>query len=380
MAGAAAEAAAAAAAAANPNDFQGPPANNNQQNAGDQQQDEQHEDDVQDDDVEDENAEQNQQQQGNQNNANNANQNDAHDQEPGAGQANAPGAGQANAPRAGHGQPQARQRLLRPEYRVEDNPTANHPDVHESLVGLTNIVAQLTLKMEDAMAPGGANAQQRAGLAQMQAQVAPVLNRIKREAKLGHTRAATVHEIPTLTQIPPNGPVAELPSPNMYYVQNFGSSEDQKNPMRCLEYLRSVINVSTNYRNIKTLLKRHTTGEANQIVGDQDRENAALHHWIRALEVRYADRCSEDQARAQLAAKTIDESKPLPEATSAIRHLARMATRHDTPVADRLKNEKKLARQVILGGISKGLAADFALKEQRRKEQGRPEMEFTEFV
>ena len=119
------------------------------------------------------------------------------------------------------------------------------------------------------------------------------MNRIKREAKLGHTRAATVQEIPTLTQIPPCGPAAELPPPNMYYVQNFGSSEDQKNPMRCLEFLRSVINVSTNYRNIKTLLKRHTSGEANQIVGDQDRENAALHHWIRALEVRYADLCSD---------------------------------------------------------------------------------------
>ena len=42
--------------------------------------------------------------------------------------------------------------------------------------------------------------------------------------------------------------------------------------------------------------------------------------------------------------------------------------------------DRKLARQVILGGISKGLASDFALKEQRRKEQGRKEMEFTEFV
>ena len=115
-------------------------------------------------------------------------------------------------------------------------------------------------------------------------------------------------------------------------------------------------------------------------MGDQDRENAALHHWIRALEVRYADLCSEDQARAQLATRTIDETKPLPEATSAMRHLARMSTRFDTPAADRLKNEKKLARQVILGGISKGLASDFALKEQRRKEQGRKEMEFTEFV
>ena len=367
--------AAAAAAAPNQDAFQDPQENINQQNAGDQQQEGLHEDDVNLDDNEmpDEDINQNaNQQQGNQNNANNANQNDAHDQEPIHPQGVAPGAGQD--------QPQARQRLARPEYRAEDNPTANHPDVHESLVGLTNIVARLSLTMEDAMTPGGANAQQRAGLTNMLAQVAPVLSRIKREAKLGHTRAATVHEIPTLTQIPPNGPAEDLPPPNMYYVQNFGSSEDQKNPMRCLEFLRSVINVSTNYRNIKTLLKRHTTGEANQIVGDQDRENAALHHWIRALEVRYADLCSEDQARAQLATRTIDETKPLPEATSAIRHLARMATRFDTPAADRLKNEKKLARQVILGGISKGLASDFALKEQRRKEQGRKEMEFTEFV
>ena len=189
------------------NDFQVPPAGNIPNNAAGEQeeQEENMEDDLQDEDVQDENLNQNQEQ-GNQNNAN---PNNAHDQEPEPNQGNAQGAGQ--------GQPQARQRLLRPEYRAEDNPTANHPDVHESLVGLTNIVAKLSLNIEDAMTPGGANAQQRAEMAQTLAQVAPVLTRIKREAKLGHTRAATVHEIPTLTQIPPCGPVAELPPPNMYY-------------------------------------------------------------------------------------------------------------------------------------------------------------------
>ena len=119
----------AAEAAANQDAFQEPQENINQQNAGDQQQEELHEDDVNLDDNEmpDVNINQNaHQQQGNQNNANNANQNDAHDQEPVHPQGNVPGAGQ--------GQPQARQRLARPEYRAEDNPTANHPDVHESLV------------------------------------------------------------------------------------------------------------------------------------------------------------------------------------------------------------------------------------------------------
>ena len=113
---------AAAAAAPNPDAFQDPQENINQQNAGDQQQEGLHEDDVNLDDNEmpDENINQNaNQQQGNQNNANNANQNDAHDQEPIHPQGVAPGAGQ--------NQPQARQRLARPEYRAEDNPTANHP-------------------------------------------------------------------------------------------------------------------------------------------------------------------------------------------------------------------------------------------------------------
>ena len=172
--------------------FQVPPAENVQNNAAEEE--ENMEDDLQDEDVQDDNLNQNQ----DQGNQNNANPNNAHDQEPEPNQGNAQGA-----QGAGQGQPRARQRLLRPEYRAEDNPTANHPDVHESLVGLTNIVAKLSLNIEDAMTPGGANAQQRAEMAQTLAQVAPVLNRIKCEAKLGHTRAATVHEIPTLTQIPP---------------------------------------------------------------------------------------------------------------------------------------------------------------------------------
>ena len=186
--------------------FQVPPAENVQNNAAEEEEEENMEDDLQDEDVQDDDNLNQNQDQGNQNNAN---PNNAHDQEPEPNQGNAQGA-----QGAGQGQPQARQRLLRPEYRAEDNPTANHPDVHESLVGLTNIVAKLSLNIEDAMTPGGANAQQRAEMAQTLAQVAPVLNRIKREAKLGHTRAATVHEIPTLTQIPPCGPCLLYTSPS----------------------------------------------------------------------------------------------------------------------------------------------------------------------
>ena len=123
---------AAAAAAGNQNQqdaFQVPPAENVQNNAAEEEE-ENMEDDLQDEDVQDDNLNQNQ----DQGNQNNANPNNAHDQEPEPNQGNAQGAQGAC-----QGQPQARQRLLRPEYRAEDNPTANHPDVHESLVGLTNI-------------------------------------------------------------------------------------------------------------------------------------------------------------------------------------------------------------------------------------------------
>ena len=213
--------------------------------------------------------------------------------------------------------------------------------------------------------------------------LAPVVQKVQKEATASHARAQNSLNAGAMSDIPPDCvETKDLPLMHKTNIVAFGKDDRVKLTARCREFIRQVFSASDklSHRQIKLMFLRHTTGRANALLYDLNRDGADLEGFIRALEADYAQLCTAEEAHVKLGSIEFDpETQTINELAQTIRSFAQMATRHD-PEATKLINERTLAKQTLTRCLPVQLRLAVEKEQRRLSSLGRPIWPFSEFT
>ena len=168
-------------------------------------------------------------------------------------------------------------------------------------------------------------------------------------------RESSVKKPRAITEVPdaPWGVVANLNGVKVQNIVKFGGTMTKTDDV--YSWLEQVVHHAAahglSFASASLLLSQTCVGPALQEVSQLRREGLTFAQMVQALEIRFGDLCSPEEAITRLQTCMPEKDAPIFEFTDRLRKLARQVTRNEPDAAVRLAQQEVIVRDNLIRGL-----------------------------